>query len=129
MSLSRPQAQSAISPAASSDFAYRVQYVVTIALAFSAIIMMVIYLVLALQWHNQPFLGVLTSNTLMVNRASPVVDAQWSGRAAGIRDFASATDPASPTTVRSGSPLSRSTRPRRTTSWSSTRKTEITAPD
>lgn len=84
MSLSRSQAQSTISPAASSDFAYRVQYVVTIALAFSAIIMMVIYLVLALQWRNQPFIGVLTSNTLTVNRAAPVIADQWSGLEAGI---------------------------------------------
>ncbi len=84
MSLSRSQAQPTVSPAASSDFAYRVQFAVTAALAVSTIIMMVVYLVLALQWRAQPFLGVLTSNTLTVNRAAPVVAAQWSALEAGI---------------------------------------------
>ena len=84
MSLSRSQAQPIVSPAASSDFAYRVQFAVTAALAVSTIIMMVVYLVLALQWRAQPFLGVLTSNTLTVNRAAPIVAAQWSALEAGL---------------------------------------------
>ena len=46
-----------------------------------------------------------------------------SGCSAGIRAIASATEPASPMISRSGSEASRSHRPRRTTSWSSTRKT------
>src|SRR4051794_34862920 len=52
-----------------------------------------------------------------------------SGRAAGTRLSASAAVEASPTTSRSGSAPSRSATPRRTTSWSSRRKTRIVPPD
>ena len=48
-----------------------------------------------------------------------------SGRSAGMRRVASWASPDSPTTTMSPSPSSRSLMPRRTTSWSSSRKTLI----
>jgi hypothetical protein len=48
-----------------------------------------------------------------------------SGRRAGMRAMAWATVPASPTTSRSSSVSSSWAIPRRTISWSSSRKTEI----
>ncbi len=85
MSLSRTQAQSTLSPAASSEFAYRVQFAVTVALAITALVAMVVYPVLAFQWRAQPFIGALMSNTLVINGANPIVDDQWSALQAGIQ--------------------------------------------
>src|SRR3954447_12851691 len=51
-----------------------------------------------------------------------------SGRIAGMRRVASCAEPDSPTTSMSPAACSRSARPRRTTSWSSSRKTRIMVP-
>jgi signal transduction histidine kinase len=89
MSLSRTQAQSQlqypVSPAASSEFAYRVQSAITMALAISALIALIVYPILAFQWHSQPFIGALLSNTLVVNGATPIAATHWSALEAGIQ--------------------------------------------
>ncbi|MBC8098939.1 MAG: GAF domain-containing protein, partial [Armatimonadetes bacterium] len=57
-----------------------------IALAFSvgALVALVIYLVLALQWRAQPFIGVMLNNSMTVNRGQPTGAEPWNGRDAGL---------------------------------------------
>lgn len=60
--------------------------ILAIGLLIGAIAAMVLYLVLALQWRNQPFIGFLLSPTLVVNPAvASSSDAPWAGAAAGLR--------------------------------------------
>ncbi|MCU0498410.1 MAG: GAF domain-containing protein [Anaerolineae bacterium] len=60
--------------------------IVAIGVVVGAIAAMVLYLVLALQWRNQPFIGFLISPTLVVNPAvTSSGDVPWSGAVAGLR--------------------------------------------
>ncbi len=58
------------------------------ALVLVAAVIGVIYnLWLAIGWYNQPFLGVMTSRTLVVNGTSPLQSGTWPGLEAGLRPY------------------------------------------
>src|SRR5258706_896133 len=58
------------------------------ALVLVAVVIGVIYnLWLANGWYNQPFLGVMTSRTLVVNGTSPLQSGTWPGLEAGLRPY------------------------------------------
>src|ERR1044071_6861664 len=58
------------------------------AVALIAAAVGVIYgLVLAIGWYNQPFLGVMTSHTLVVNGTTPLQSGTWPGLQSGLRPY------------------------------------------
>lgn len=82
--------------------AYRLQLGLTLALAAGTAIAFLIYLMLALNWRSQPFLGVMLNNTVSVNRGMSPGSTDWNGILAGMRpgdhllkinDITLATDP------------------------------------
>ncbi len=48
---------------------------------------LVYLLLLALGWYDTPFLGVLTSDTLVVNGTRPLTGEEWGGFSAGLRTY------------------------------------------
>lgn len=64
---------------------YRIQSAITLALAVGAVAAFVLYFIAALSWRGQPFIGVMLTHTLAVNRGQPVNDATWNGLEAGLR--------------------------------------------
>jgi signal transduction histidine kinase len=58
---------------------------VLVGLLSIATIITLIYLITAINWRNQPFLGVTLNHTFTVNASSPNSDAEWVGQVAGLR--------------------------------------------
>src|SRR5258708_16027476 len=72
--------------AAASTFE-RASVMLTGAALVASTLGLLVTLVLALIWFNHPFLGVLTSNTLVVTTARPLDQGSWAGLNAGLRPF------------------------------------------
>src|SRR5579859_2859805 len=55
-------------------------------LSLAAAAVGIIYcLILAISWYNLPFLGVLTSHSLVVNATQPLTQEKWAGLDAGLQ--------------------------------------------
>jgi signal transduction histidine kinase len=78
MRLSRTRTQTQTSPA------YRLQLGLTLVLALATVAVFVVYLLLALNWKSQPFIGVMLNNTLSVNRGVAAGTDDWVGIDAGM---------------------------------------------
>lgn len=63
----------------------RVGLISVVIAAAIAVIAGVIYLSAALEWRGLPFVGVLTSRTLMVDASTPINAQEWAARNAGLR--------------------------------------------
>ncbi|PJF30466.1 MAG: hypothetical protein CUN52_04030 [Phototrophicales bacterium] len=65
--------------------ATRLRLAIMIIVSLLVIGAFVAYLLLAITWRNQPFLGVMVNHTMTVNGGLPNGDAQWNGLTAGLR--------------------------------------------
>lgn len=72
-----PQTQSSLQ----SQFWYRA----TQGLVGVVFILILAYLVIALNWHSRPFIGALTTHTLVVNAGRPASGTEWTGLNAGLQ--------------------------------------------
>lgn len=63
----------------------RLGLISVIAAAVIAIAAGVVYGAAAIEWRGLPFLGVLTSHTLMVDASTPIEPENWPARSAGLR--------------------------------------------
>ncbi|MCS7071153.1 MAG: hypothetical protein NZM00_06580, partial [Anaerolinea sp.] len=79
-----PASPRAATPAAASALD-RVGLAVVILAVGIAFVAAALYLYAALTWRSQPFLGVMTTHTLMVDGSIPLTDVQWPARSAGLR--------------------------------------------
>lgn len=60
-------------------------YFVTTTAIIGAIIVLVIYLVLAFNWRHRPFFGATVSRTLVVDAGKPAGTVPWPGLEAGLQ--------------------------------------------
>ena len=65
--------------------ANRALLAVTLALAVMTAAAAIVYFVLALQWREQPFLGVLVSRNLVVDGSNSLGETPWPGHSAGLQ--------------------------------------------
>ncbi|MDX2075386.1 MAG: GAF domain-containing protein [bacterium] len=80
------QAQpTALSKSSFNPNAMRLRLAILIGASLLAIMVFVAYLLLALTWRNQPFLGVMLNHTMTVNGGQPNGSELWNGLAAGLR--------------------------------------------
>jgi signal transduction histidine kinase len=63
----------------------RVGFGVLVAAAGVAIVAFVAYLLLALNWRSQPFIGALLTPNLVVDNSQSLTGARWPGQMAGLR--------------------------------------------
>ncbi|MDZ4671357.1 MAG: GAF domain-containing protein [Phototrophicales bacterium] len=65
--------------------AIRLRLAILVVMSAITIGLFVAYLLLAITWRNQPFLGVMTNHTMTVNGGLPNGNALWNGLSAGLR--------------------------------------------
>lgn len=79
----RPNLGAVAPPAVSTSD--RLGLIAAIAAVGIALVAAVLYLSAALTWWSNPFLGVMTTHTLMVDGSVPITADQWAARNAGLR--------------------------------------------
>ncbi len=62
----------------------RIRFGILLVLSVVTIFAFGAYLIMALQWRERPFLGVMLTHTITVNRGEPSGDALWPGLEAGL---------------------------------------------
>ena len=62
----------------------RIRFGILLALSAVTIFAFIAYLILALQWRERPFLGMMLTHTMTINRGVPNGDALWPGLEAGL---------------------------------------------
>ncbi len=72
-------------PASKNRLDELISTTLTISAFVFAVIMLLLFAISAFAWREQPFLGVRTARTLVVNGALPVAAGEWEGYNAGIR--------------------------------------------
>lgn len=78
-------ALSSAKPQAAAPAASRALLAVTLVLAVVTAVAAAAYLVLALQWRQQPFLGVMVSRSLAVDGSYSLAETPWPGLSAGLQ--------------------------------------------
>jgi signal transduction histidine kinase len=68
----------------SVSFEQRSAMIITVTAAVVAVAAMILYLVLALNWSKQPFMGALMSRTLVIDGSQPTQTGTWPGLVAGL---------------------------------------------